>query len=215
MNRLFFNSILTMAMFFGMCTTALSATKGYSYHNLSFDLAITGNAAITIAVHDQRPIVVNGTRQPDFGGYLRNGWGMAYPTGTFTKQPLTDDMALSLTNAFAGKGFKAQGVITTPDQSPDDVLAKIKSTNCAYSLVITLVEWHGDGYTEAEINYNLTAKLYDSNNQLLAEKTIGPGHEILPKPAKKNVGENNKRECPVFSKNHRGYPKFRGLCPTN
>lgn len=70
----------------------------------------SGTKTVAFATHDQRETITTEHRKPDFVGYLRNMWGMGYPTGTTTQNPPADDMTTAVTSSLNAAGFTSAAV---------------------------------------------------------------------------------------------------------
>ncbi|HSH50205.1 MAG TPA: hypothetical protein VK982_00625 [Bacteroidales bacterium] len=149
-----------------------SKKKGFLYSNIVLEIKASANKSITFATHDQRPYIMDGTRNPDFAGYLRNAVGMAYPTSTNSKLPLADVMSQVFSNSFEAKGFKTHVVNTAHTESFEDVKEKCKTSGSDVWVILTLNEWQSDGYGgNADIKYNIIMQVFDKEGNLLEEKT--------------------------------------------
>lgn len=168
----FILSFLLFIFIYPVTDISASKKKGFLYNDIVLEIQASSNQSITFATHDQRPYVIDGTRNPDLAGYLRNAVGMAYPTSTNSQLPLADVMSKVFSNSFEAKGFDTQIINTTHTESPKDVIEKCKTSGSELFIILTLNEWQSDGYGgHAEIKYDIIMQVFDQEGNLLEEKT--------------------------------------------
>ncbi|MCB2194753.1 MAG: hypothetical protein KQH79_02775 [Bacteroidetes bacterium] len=172
MKRKSFAIILALILIYPLNSAIAAKEKGFKYNDIVLDIVATGNNSIAFATHDQRPYILDGTRIPDFAGYLRNAVGMAYPTSTTSKQPLADVMSEVFSNSFKLKGFDTKVVKTKIEQTPEEVLDNCQKLNADLIVILTLKEWQSDGYGGyADIKYDFVLQVYDAEGVLIAEES--------------------------------------------
>ena len=55
--------------------------KKVPYEKMKVEINYSGTKSIALAVYDQREMIVDGNRKPDFVGYQISGIGVAWPNG--------------------------------------------------------------------------------------------------------------------------------------
>jgi hypothetical protein len=162
------------------------------YDKLVADIDIQGTQTIAVAVLDHRDHVLKDGKPQDFVGYLRSGVGIPYPIGTKTEKPLADDFASSVNQTLSGKGFKCSVVTTTPKESENDIIPKLKGTGSENSLLFVVNSWWTDTYMATLLNYNITVSIFDKAGNQLATKKFettrkGIGANVMGTEYKKKI----------------------------
>jgi hypothetical protein len=152
----------------------------YSYNEVIADLTASGSRSLGIAVHDQRAYVKAGTKNPNFVGLQRGGFGNPFNVTTTSGQPLAMDMTEALVASLARKGYKARPVVVTKDDDQNAALQKLKATGAERLILLTLNEWKSDTFTDTALHYNVSMKVYN-RDRVLVEKNI---------QGKDDLGEN-------------------------
>jgi hypothetical protein len=175
--------------------------KGFKFDDVVINIETSGTKSIAYTTHDQRETIRTEHRDPNFAGYLRNMWGMGYPTATATLNPLADDMTTAVSSSLTTSGFNTTGINVPFTDSPEEVLEKLINTESDLLIIFTLIEWHGDGYAKnTDVKFEVSFKVYDERGQLLVEKTDGEMGRIIRPDKPKNVWDQLKVELPKFFK---------------
>src|SRR2546428_256286 len=94
----------------------------YAYQTVVASPQVSGTTAVSIATYDQREYVRSGTKDPQFVGLQRGGYGNPFDVRTEGDRPLADAMTTALVNTLAKKGFRAQPAVVahsvTPAEAP-------------------------------------------------------------------------------------------------
>jgi hypothetical protein len=152
-----------------------AAGQKYDYGTVVGDLSASGNKAIGVATHDQRPDIVSGAKDPDYVGTLRGGFYNPFNVNTKSGHPLSDDMTQAIASSLSKKGFKVIAVVTLPKDSPENILEKLKATRGENLILLTLHDWKSDVFASGPpryIRYNATLKVLDKNGKTLADAKI-------------------------------------------
>ena len=148
-----------------------AVSRKIQYDKINADLpAITEN--IALATWDQREQVLDGSRKPDFVGYMRSGAGIAYPIGTASGKPLADDISSSIASSLEKKGCTTSIITTSPADNENAILNNLKNSGSGKLVLIKCSEYHTDGYGIQNLNYNLQVKIHASDGQLVKEKSF-------------------------------------------
>jgi hypothetical protein len=80
-------------------------------------------------------------------------------------------------------------------------MTKFKETGSELLIILTLIEWHGDGYAKnTDVNYDVDFKVYDREGTIVAEKVDAKEGHIIGPDKPKNVWDQLKAELPKFFK---------------
>ncbi|MBD9483945.1 hypothetical protein IB229_13255 [Pseudomonas sp. PDM14] len=165
----------------------------HSYHETLADIKVTKGLAVAVAVQDQRPYVLSGSKTPTFVGVQRGGFGNPFDINTLSGAALSDDMAESIVRTFIKAGAKAS-VISVPQSVNKSVLAEgYKEEKAKRIILFTITEWKADTMNNTALIYDMKASVYDSSWILIGESEVS-GRDNLggsafnpPKHAKKAV----------------------------
>jgi len=127
---------------------------------------------ITIAIWDQREQVLDGSRKPDFVGYMRSGAGIAYPIGTASGKPIVDDISSSIASSLEKQGCTTSIITTSPTEDEHAILDNFAKNGSGKLFLMKCSEYHTDGYGIQNLNYDLLVKIFASDGQLLKEKSF-------------------------------------------
>jgi hypothetical protein len=169
-----------------LITTLLSGcaiSRKVQYNNLDLELSLVKIERLSIAVWDQREQIIDGTRKPDFVGYMRSAVGIAYPIGTLSSKPFADDIALDISTSYKNDGIQTIMVPTSFSESENTVLDNLKNSNSNKLILVKLNKLHTDGYTGHDLFYDLQTKVFNSNGELL-EQVSFEGTKPLGKATK-------------------------------
>jgi hypothetical protein len=167
-----------LALFLISCTVG----RKVQLDKLVATVEVQGTKSVAIAVLDHRDHVLKEGKPQDFVGYLRSGVGIPYPIGTKTQKPFADDIASSINETLASKGFKCSVISTTPKDPENDIVSKLNASGAENSMLFTFNSWWTDTYMATLLNYNLSVTVFDkAGNQLVSKKF---------EASKKGIGAN-------------------------
>jgi len=162
--------------------TGCAVGQKYNYAAIVGDLTASGNKALAVATHDQRPDILSGAKSPDYVGTMRGGYGNPFDVGTESGKPMSDDMSQSISSSLLKKGFKTVPVVTLPKDSSENILEKLKTTQADNLILLTLYEWKSDfaGFVvfKSWLDYKATLTVFDNNGKSLAEAKIGGSDDL-------------------------------------
>ena len=144
----------------------------YAYNDVVADIHASGSKTVGVAVHDQRPYVRDGTKDPDFVGLQRGGYGNPFDVTTASEQPLAGDMTQTLVSSLAKKGYNAVAVEVTKTDNGDAAWRKLIATNADLLILLTLNEWKSDTYMTTTLYYYVTMRMRDQDGKDLAEQKL-------------------------------------------
>lgn len=187
---------VVISLFFSACS------RKVNYDHLQANLPAL-NQKISIATWDQREQVVSGSRKPDFVGYTRSGYGIAYPMGTTSGKPFANLISDNISSSLSSKGSSTSVIITNSDQTELTILSSLKKSGKSRLLLINCKELHTDGYGATSLLYNLIINVYAKDGTVIKQKAFkgkkplggnwftGPGKfkQYMPVALKKLIEE--------------------------
>ncbi len=150
--------------------TGCAVNRKVKYDSLKMNLSEVKTKKVSLALLDQREAVIDGSRKPDFVGYMRSNVGIAYPIGTESKNSFMNDLSSDIVNSFSRFGVKANNIITSHTEKEDEVRSKIFSTEDDKKILFVFDELHTDGMAIQVLHYRINVFIYDKNNELLKYK---------------------------------------------
>jgi hypothetical protein len=168
--------------FIAICLSSCAVSRKVQYDNLVANIEVQGTKSVAIAALDHRTHVLKDGKPQDFVGYLRAGVGIPYPIGTKSKKPLASDVANSINETLANKGYKCSVIGTSPTDTEKDVTGKLKATGSEVSLLFLMNSWWTDTYMATLLNYDVTISIYDKNGNQLSTRNFTE--------SKKGIGVN-------------------------
>jgi len=134
---------------------------------------------ITVAVWDQRAMVVDGSRKENFVGYMRSASGIPYPMGTQSGRPFITEISRSIVDGFRSNGVDVYEISTTAHTSREEILSMAKRAHNDYFLLIKCDELHADGYMRHKLLYDLKLFVFDSNGEQLYYRSYKGKDDML------------------------------------
>lgn len=166
----------------------------HKYNGTNFNVAFSGDKHVGVAVMDYRRDVSAGTKNLDFSGYSRGGFGNPFNVGTASGRPIAEDMAETIANSIAAKGYKVCHTYGKPSEKVPEALARLKAVDAQTKLVVVLRDWKSDTFMlTCGITYDIDVYVLDSNDATKYElkhqgvDKLGGSFWNPPKHAKKNV----------------------------
>jgi len=147
--------------------TSCAVSRKVKYDNLKMNLSEIKTKNISLALLDQREAVVDGSRKPDFVGYMRSGVGIAWPIGTESKNNFMADLSSNIVNSLLRFDINANNIVTAYTENEYDVKSKLFTTKDDKKLLFVFDELHTDGYAIQLLHYKINVFIYDKNNELL------------------------------------------------
>ena len=172
------NKTLLLLLIPALILTSCAGGRKIAYNDVEADLNYEGSESIAIAVYDQREMVLDGSRKPDFVGYMRSTAGIAYPMGTKSGENLTDDMSMSIAKSFKNKGYETEVIETLPIDEKEAIKTKLQNTNADKVLMLTLNKYHTDCYGVTRLMYDVNAKVMDADGDVLADENFSDEYNV-------------------------------------
>ena len=152
--------------------TGCAIGNRYAYQTVVANPQLSGTTAVAIVTHDQREYVRSGSKDPQFVGLQRGGFGNPFDVRTADDKPLADAMTTALVNTLAKKGFRAQPVIVAHSVAATDARQQAARAGAERALVLTLQEWKSDSVMRVALAYDMTMSVLDRTGAVLAEKRV-------------------------------------------
>jgi hypothetical protein len=162
-----------------LVVTGCAIGNRYAYHTIIADPRVAGTTAIGVATHDQREYVRSGSKDPQFVGLQRGGFGNPFDVRTEDDKPLADGMTTAIVNTLNRKGFRSQSVVVAHSVSPDEARQRLLRAGTDRALLLTVKEWKSDAVMRIGLTYDVTMTVLDRAGQVLAEKRLGGDKEVL------------------------------------
>lgn len=162
-------AIAIAAVSLGGC--AVGGTYNYAEMPIAMQgVATTGTVAI--AVHDTRPYVLSGNKQPTFVGLARGGYGNPFDVNTETGGTLATEMRDALARALKARGATAVPVVVAHGDSATSARERLMATKAQRLVLVTLREWKTDTMYRTDLHYDTTVVVYDQNGNQLAHHSL-------------------------------------------
>ena len=155
-----------------LALTGCAVGRKVKYDSLKMNLSEIKSEKISISLLDHREAVVDGSRKPDFVGYMRSNVGIAYPIGTESKNEFIFDLSSNIKNSLNRFNIEVVNIETKWSDSEQDVKSKLFTTNTNKKLLLVFDELHTDGYAIQVLHYKIGFFVYDSNNELIKYKVF-------------------------------------------
>lgn len=146
--------------------------RKYDYQTARPNISASTKDTIAVGVQDRRPYVVSGNKSETFVGLQRSGYGIPFDVNTASGQPLSQEIANALVNAFKFNQIAATPVSTTPLASREEILNSLLASGKPKAILLTLNEWKTDTLVNTDVHYNLRAEVFDNNGRSVASNQI-------------------------------------------
>jgi hypothetical protein len=159
--------------------TGCAIGNRYAYHTIIADPKVAGTTAVGVATHDEREYVRSGSKDPQFVGFQRGGFGNPFDVRTEGDKPLAENMTTSIVNSLNKKGFRAQSVVVAHSVSPEEARQRLLRAGGDRALLLTIKEWKSDAVMRIGLSYDVTMTVLDPTGKVLAEKRLQGDKEVL------------------------------------
>jgi hypothetical protein len=144
----------------------------HPYHEVIISTPVKSSQPIALAVHDQRPYVVDSSKLATFVGSMRSGVGIPYDITTKSGNTTADDMLGILKRALEKNGNDIKTVSTRSGLSKEAVLEELAKTGAPKRVYMRLLEWKTDTYMKADLYCLVDLYVYNEKGEQIAETTI-------------------------------------------
>lgn len=152
--------------------TNCAVNRQVKYDGLKMNLSEIKTKSISLALLDQREAVIDGSRKPDFVGYMRSNVGIAFPIGTESKNNFMSDLSSDIENSLSRFGVNVNNIVTSHTEKESEVKSKLLSTDDNKKIFFVFDELHTDGMAIQVLHYKINVFVYDKNNELLKYKVF-------------------------------------------
>jgi hypothetical protein len=125
---------------------------------------------VTIATWDQREQVLDGSRQTDFVGYSRTTVGIAYPIGTTSGNPVSDDISSTIASSLQKKGSSTTIIKTTPEDTEASILERFRENGGDRLFLLKCEEHKIDGYGLPILHFELETSVFGPDGSKITGK---------------------------------------------
>lgn len=160
--------------------------RGIKYTGTLIDLKCSSKRSVAVAVLDERPYVLKKEKDPSYVGLARGGYGNPFDMWTESGAPLADDMLSTVTDSLQARGFNVTPLKTSPAESLNSVMTKLRDSHAERLFLIDMKEWYSDYLPEAfaaersTLFVNLEVTVFDRNQKKIAKNNL---QEVLNLPS--------------------------------
>jgi len=155
-----------------MLLSSCAVNQKVKYDGLELNLSEIKTKNIDLALLDHREAVIDGSRKPDFVGYMISGAGINWPMGTFSKNNLMDDLSYDIVNSLNRYDVKVANVITKWQDDEQIVKSKLFNLNGEIKIFFVFDQLHTNGYGIQFLYYKINMFIYNKSGELLKHKSI-------------------------------------------
>jgi hypothetical protein len=144
----------------------------YSYRDVVASLPATNGGSVAVATHDQREYILSGSKQPNFVGIQRGGFGNPFDVTNRHNEPLSTSYSAAACNSLKASGTSCSVVETIPLEQSNSVVQKLTRSGQDMGLLFTLREWKTDALLSTALIYDVTLSVISRDGTVLATKAI-------------------------------------------
>jgi hypothetical protein len=152
--------------------SSCAVSQKVKYDELELNLSEIKTKNIDLALLDHREAVVDGSRKPDFVGYMLSGVGINWPMGTLSKNNLMDDLSDDIVKSLNKRDIKVTNVITKWQDDEKTVKSKLLTLNGDVKIFFIFDQLHTSGYGIQFRYYKINLLIYNKSGELLKHKVI-------------------------------------------
>jgi hypothetical protein len=165
--KIYLLGILSLVLF-----SSCAVNRKVKYDGLKMDLLDIKTKNIDLALLDHREAVIDGSRKPDFVGYMVSGAGIHWPMGTLSKNNLMDDLSYDIVNSLDRYNVKVTNVITKWEDDEKSVKSKLLTLNGDTKIFFVFDQLNTNGYGIQFLYYKINLFIYNKSGELLKHKVI-------------------------------------------
>jgi len=170
-NSHIFKTILIFILFFSLAEHATARAK-ISLDELNLELSKIKCQNLGVIVWDQRLQVVDKSRREGFLGYIRSMVGIAYPQFLKGEIGLAPLMLNKIEAGYKKSGVTIDIINSSPFDSNDQLLKKIKASENEKVLVITFNKLYFDGVAKIEYVIDINVQIFNNKGDILFSSSI-------------------------------------------
>jgi len=168
--------------------------KKVPYEKMKVEINYSGTKSIALAVYDQREMVVDGNRKPDFVGYQLSSIGIAWPIGTKSGKNFTDVVQEVISQSFKNKGYTVLLIPTSYKDNYDDIKTRMIQSSSDRLMIIKLKKLQIVMVVATIIDIDVDVEVFDKSGNMLAVKNFQKSLQI----ATDILGTNYKKYAPEY-----------------
>jgi hypothetical protein len=193
MYRFFVVMLVLHAGWLGGC----AAGNKYDYRIAEVSVPVEGTGPLGLIAVDNRPYVLNGSKEPNFVGLQRGGYGNPFNVTTSSGRSLVEDLVEPLQRELEENGFTVERLeAKTVDL---DELAGVASASGFQRVVVFDVrEWKSDVMMKIKLHYDLALLVLDGAGSVLATSYLQEAGEVVSGAGM--AGQNAKSLRAVFER---------------
>ncbi|WP_068842151.1 hypothetical protein [Flavobacterium chilense] len=161
-----------LVVFSCILLTSCAVGRKVKYNDLKLDLFDIKTKNIDLALLDHREAVIDGSRKPDFVGYMRSNVGIAYPIGTESKNSLILDLTNNIVNSLDRYDIKVNSLSTKWQEDEKTIKSQLLSLQGDKKVLLVFDQLNTDGYMIQFLYYKINLYIYDKDGTLLKYKSI-------------------------------------------
>jgi hypothetical protein len=165
--RIYLLGILSLVLL-----SSCAVNRKVKYDGVKLDLTGIKTKNIDLALLDHREAVIDGSRKPDFVGYMVSGAGIHWPMGTLSKNNLMDDLSNNIVNSLDKYNVKVTNVITKWQDDEKTIKSKLLALNGDIKIFFVFNQLNTNGYGIQFLYYNINVYIYNKSGELLKHKVI-------------------------------------------
>jgi len=127
---------------------------------------------LALAVQDERPEIVDGTKRPNFVGVFRGGFGNPFDATTASGESLAADFAETIGRGLGASGYRVLPVATRPAEGLDELTRVCARTAAPRWLLVQLAEWKSDTMMRTALIYDIRAQVMDAQGHVLGKSRL-------------------------------------------
>lgn len=155
-----------------MLLSSCAVNQKVKYDGLELNLSEIKTKNIDLALLDHREAVIDGSRKPDFVGYMVSGAGIHWPMGTLSKNNLMDDLSYDIVNSLNKYDVKVTNVSTKWQDDEQTVKSKLFNLNGDIKIFFVFDQLNTSGYGIQFLYYKISMFIYNKSGELLKLKSI-------------------------------------------
>lgn len=165
---------------YGVALILTGCVRNLSVEESAPDITLSPEIkAVSLAIFDERPYVLNSDKSPSFEGVIRSGFGMPYSYETSTKEPLSTYLGKRIEHGIKEKGIEVTLYPTEVGSEQKEILSALK-TKAVPSIAISLKEWKYDHHALADSSwYDMNFIISDKLGNVILEKNFA-GEDDIP-----------------------------------
>ncbi|MBP8197696.1 MAG: hypothetical protein KAX64_03965 [Chromatiaceae bacterium] len=162
---------MVAALAAALLLTACAVGNKYDYRMPTMAIPVQGAGEVGLVVADERPYVLSGNKPPDFVGLQRGGFGNPFDVTTQSGAAMAQDMAATLKDALAAKGYR----VTLIEGDAKDSAAlgrKAGERGLRRVIVLHIKEWKTDTMVNTKLLFDLQLIIVDQAGKVVAKNAI-------------------------------------------